>query len=148
MNNVSARQFFGEGSGIVTLCGSSRFFKECMEANRALTFQNWAVLMCGNWEHSYHKDAEISDIDYASVKLLHYQKILESDAIVVVSDSTLYYGESTKTEIAFAEHRKKAVYFYNGRLLNGWQSVREIPNRYTDNSLIDSFFTLSKQGEK
>jgi hypothetical protein len=139
MKNVSARQYFEKGSGMVTLCGSTRFFSECMEANRALTFQNWVVLMCGSWGHSYHKGAEPLDRDYSLVKKLHFHKILESDVIVVVSDKSLYYGESTTEEIAFAQYRKKPVFYFDGEFFSGWETIDRIPDRYADTSLIDSF---------
>lgn len=141
--NILARDYFDKGSGIVTLCGSTRFFTECMEANRILTFRNWVVLMCGSWGHSYHKDSEDVNRDYNAVKRLHYHKILESDAIVVVSDKTLYYGDSTRGEIAFAEYRNKPVFYYDGEILNGWDKIEKIPDRYLDTSLIDKF--ISKQ---
>lgn len=141
MNNVSADRFFAEGSGMVTLCGSTRFYRECMEANRALTFQNWIVLMCGNWGHSYHKDAEPVDRDYSLVKALHFQKIMESDAIVVVSDSSFYYGDSTILEIAFAKLRNKPVFYFDGKTFSGVEPIIRMPDRYSDRSLIDSFLT-------
>lgn len=141
MNNLSARQFFAEGSGMVTLCGSSRFYRECMEANRALTFQNWIVLMCGNWEHSYHKDADTIGLNYDLIKTLHFQKIIESDAIVVVSDSSFYYGDSTILEIAFAKRRNKPVFYFDGKTFSGVESIIRMPDRYSDRSLIDSFFS-------
>jgi hypothetical protein len=139
MQTISAEKYFKNGSGMVTLCGSTRFFAECMEANRLLTFQNWVVLMCGSWGHSYHKDSEDLNRDYTMVKRLHFQKIIESDAIVVVSDKTLYYGESTVEEIAFAQFREKPVFYYNGEILSGWDTISELPNRYADSSLIDDF---------
>lgn len=139
MKNVSAARYFQEGSGIVTLCGSTRYFEQCMEANRALTFQNWIVLMCGSWGHSYHKGAEDLNRDYGQVKKLHFHKILESDAIVVVSDSSGYYGESTTEEIAFARHRKIPAFSFDGQNFIGWEIVDRIPDRYADTSLIDSF---------
>lgn len=139
MQNISARQYFHNGSGMVTLCGSTRFFAECMEANRLLTFDNWVVLMCGSWGHSYHKDSEDLTRDYSTVKRLHFQKILESDAIVVVSDKSLYYGESTTEEIAFAKHRNKPVFYYDGESLSGWSAIDKIPDRYADISLIENF---------
>lgn len=138
-NKLSAEEYFERGSGIVTLCGSTRFFTQCIEANRILTFQSWIVLMCGSWGHSYHKDAEPLDHDYSTIKKLHFHKICESDVIVVVTDSTLYYGESTTEEIAFAKHRNKPVFYYNGEHFLDIGVTARIPDRYTDCSLIDSF---------
>jgi hypothetical protein len=139
MQNVSAQTYFQKGSGIVTLCGPTRFFPECMEANRALTFENWIVLMCGSWANSYHKDVEPISQDYSLVKRLHFHKILEADAIVVVTDKTLYYGESTTEEIAFAKYRQKPIFYYDGESFSGWNMIREIPDRYADSSLIENF---------
>lgn len=139
MQEISAQQYFEEGSGMVTLCGSTRFFEQCMEVNRILTFCNWTVLMCGSWGHSYHKDSNDLNRDYSAVKRLHFHKILESDAIVVVTDSTLYYGESTTEEIAFAKSRNKPIFSYDGESLSGCNIVYKIPDRYSDTSLIDNF---------
>lgn len=139
MINMSARQYLEKGSGIATLCGSTRFFSQCMQANRELTFLNWVVLMCGSWGHSYHKDSEPLDRDYSTVKRLHFHKILESDVIVVVSDKTLYYGDSTKEEIAFAQFRNIPVFYYDGEVFSGYEIVERVPDRYADTSLIDSF---------
>lgn len=95
--------------------------------------------MCGSWGHSYHKEAEPLDRDYSLVKKLHFHKILESDSIVVVSDSSGYFGESTTEEIAFAHHRNIPVFYFNGEIFSGWELVERIPDRYADTSLIDSF---------
>lgn len=145
MQNISAEQYFNDGSGMVTLCGSTRFFVECMQANKLLTFKNWVVLMCGSWGHSYHKYSEEPSRDYSLVKRLHFQKILESDAIVVVSDKTLYYGESTTEEIAFSKHRNKPIFYYDGDLFTGCSATNKIPNRYADVSLIENFKKLNTQ---
>lgn len=139
LKNIQANEYLEKGSGMVTLCGSTRFFDQCMEANRRLTFQSWLVLSCGSWGHSYHKNAEPLDRDYEAVKRLHFHKILESDVIVVVSDKTGYYGDSTKEEIAFAQARNIPVYYFDGETFSGWEIVRQIPDRYSDHSLIDSF---------
>lgn len=95
--------------------------------------------MCGSWGHSYHKDAEEIDRDYTAVKRLHFHKILESDVIVVVSDESFYCGESTTEEIAFARHRQKPVYYYDGKHFSGFNHVLTVPDRYADNSLIEGF---------
>lgn len=138
MFNVSARQFFVEGSGIVTQCGSTRFFPENMKCNRELTFLNWMVLMCGSWGQSYHKEIEagFTAKDYAEIKQLHFHKILESDAIVIVSDKSMYMGDSTREEKAFAESRNIPVFTFDGEMFSGWGVVDRIPNRLKDDSLI------------
>lgn len=127
--NYTAEEFFSIGRGIVTLCGSTKFFEECMEINRRLTFKRWIVLMCGSWGHSYHKDVEsgLSDEDYFMIKELHLDKILLSNAIVVVSDKTGYYGESTSRELNFNdEFCNLPVFYFNGEELTGNTIVEPI----------------------
>jgi hypothetical protein len=140
-NPIQALDFLNNGSGVITLCGSTKFFTECMEANRQLTFKNWIVLMCGSWGHSYHKNVENNNTDYSRVKKLHYQKILISQAIVVVSDSTGYIGDSTKAEIAFARYRNIPVFYFDGSNFFG-ETEKTPQNELSDSSLIDSFNSL------
>jgi hypothetical protein len=138
----SAQNFFTGGNGIVTLCGSTKYFAECLEINRRLTFDGWIVLMCGSWGHSYHKDVENINTDYSKVKKLHFIKILKSSAIVVVSDKTGYFGDSTKAEIAFAEYHKIPVFYFDGEYLTGSTTVKpsnklelceDVINQYQNN---------------
>ena len=125
----SAYNFFTLGSGVVTLCGSTKFFTECLEVNRRLTFDGWIVLMCGSWGHSYHKNKESnSDINYENVKTLHYKKILMSQAIVVVSDKSNYIGNSTKAEIEFCKQKNIPIFYFDGEYLTG--DTTQIPMRY------------------
>lgn len=117
----SADEFFKKGKGIVTLCGSTRYFEQCMKLNRELTFKGWIVQMCGSWGHSYHKNLEsgLSEDDYKEVKKLHFKKIIISNAIIVVSDETGYYGESTTLEIEYAKSQEIPIFYYDGKHLTG-----------------------------
>ena len=135
-NLFTANQFFNIGQGIVTLCGSTKFFNESMELNRQLTFKGWIVLQCGSWGHSYHKYAENTNLDYELVKRLHYLKILQSQAIVVVSDKTGYIGDSTKSEIKFTREQEIPIFYYDGENLTGFTIVKP-PLRFTvENKII------------
>lgn len=85
-----------------TICGSTKFFFEAMEANRQLTFMGWMVLMCGSWGHSFHKfDKSEHERDYTKVKQLHFEKIHNSSLIVAIGYDT-YIGSSTSAEISYA----------------------------------------------
>lgn len=120
----SAHNFFTLGKGVVTLCGSTKFFTECMEINRRLTFDGWIVLMCGSWGHSYHKNLEGNEgVNYENVKTLHYKKMLMSQAIVVVSDKTGYIGNSTKAEIEFCKKNYIPIFYFDGEHLIGETTV-------------------------
>ena len=43
--------------------------------------------------------------------LVHLRKIQESDAVVLVTDETGYYGDSTKRELIWAEMLNKSICF-------------------------------------
>ncbi len=129
-----AYNFFQLGNGIVTLCGSTKFFTECMEINRRLTFDGWIVLMCGSWGHSYHKDREGNTGEvYEKIKTLHYKKILMSDVIVVVSDKSGYIGSSTKAEIEFCKQKDIPIFYFDGEYLTGEPTPVKPPHK------LDSF---------
>lgn len=147
MKNVSARQYFKEGTGVATICGSTRYFDQVMEANKELTLSGWLVFMCGFWGNGIHKGLSFTEEEMTFVKLLHFHKILMSNAIVVVSDKSGYYGDSTREEIAFAHSRNIPVFYFDGEMFSGWEMVREnsaepiknlpqIPNDFSDTSLI------------
>ena len=139
---MNANEYFKQGSGTVALCGSTRFFFECMQVNRMLTFENWIVLQCGSWGHSFHKfinNEPRTPEETTLVKRLHLHKILMSDCIVVVSDASAYIGESTDIEIRFAKWHHKPVFYSDGFDLRG-PDIRpcNVPNRFpTDWGIID-----------
>lgn len=126
---MEANKFLQQGSGIITLCGSTRFFFEAMEANRQLTFQNWIVLMCGSWGHSYHKFVENTNTDFTQVKRLHFHKIAMSNAIIVVTDNSQYIGKSTKAEMQFADYIGLPIFFYDGTKFFGDSEKETAPFR-------------------
>ena len=140
---LTANEYFEQNSGIVTFCGSTKFFTECMEASRQLTFKNWIVLMCGSWGHSYHKDVENNNVDYEAVKKLHYIKIDKSDVIVVVTDESGYIGDSTKAEIKYAESQYLPIFYFNGEEFSGKVDSFIYPPDYLpfthDYSNVDDF---------
>lgn len=137
---MEANEFIKQGSGIITLCGSTRYFFEAMEANRQLTFQNWIVLMCGSWGHSFHKHVENINTDYETVKKLHFYKIGRSNAIIVVTDSTHYYGKSTEAEIKYAEFLQKPILFFDGEKFFGSTEDNYLPSISNHEiALLDSF---------
>ena len=134
----SVKNFLENGSGIITLCGSTKFFFEAMEAHKLLTFQNWAVFQCGSWGHSFDKYSIPADIDYSTVKKLHFHKIMLSQAIVVVTDSTGYFGSSTRAELAFAQELKKSIFYFDGVKFSGFSRSDSV-DTFADSSLIYDF---------
>ena len=93
--------------GIITLCGSTKFYKEFDRVCYELTLADYAIFTIGTMLNS-DKRLDQSKETLERFKMLHYSKILMSDAIFVV-DVNGYVGDDTQSEIDFA--------FENGRLV-------------------------------
>lgn len=99
---------------IITLCGSTKFKKEFMEAQKTLTLKGNIVISVGLFGHS--GDNEVWDgMDegtYSETKEMlddmHKRKIDISDSIFVINVNG-YIGESTKSEIEYAIKTGKKV---------------------------------------
>lgn len=92
---------------IVTLCGSTRFKEEFMEAQKELTLQGKIVISVGLFGHS--GDQEVwTEGTKEMLDDMHKRKIDMADAICVINKDG-YIGESTKSEIAYALKTGKRV---------------------------------------
>ena len=99
---------------VVTLCGSTRFKDEFMNVQRELTLKGCIVISVGFFGHS--KDAELWDKMDEETKVktktmlddIHKRKIDMSDEIFVINVGG-YIGESTKSEIEYANKTGKKV---------------------------------------
>jgi hypothetical protein len=92
---------------IVTLCGSTRFKEEFMEAQKLLTLEGNIVISVGLFGHSGDNDVwkpGVKDM----LDDMHLRKIDLADEIFVINVGG-YIGESTKREIAYAEKTGKKV---------------------------------------
>lgn len=103
---------------VVTLCGSTRFYDEYMEAIKQLTMEGSIVLYCPFFHNSVDKEQwdAMSEPDREEMEtrltLMHYQRIDMSDAIMVISVDG-YIGASTKKEIEYARSTGKGVLYFN-----------------------------------
>ena len=95
---------------VITLCGSTRFKKEIMDAARDLTLAGHIVLAPFVFHHI--EDEELTTEDKIRLDNLHKEKINMSDASFVVNVDG-YIGESTYGEIDWANRMKKEIYFLN-----------------------------------
>lgn len=92
---------------VTTICGSMRFYDRMLKVAERLTAEGHVVLMpfvtiAADQQH----DSE------AKVMLdrMHRQKIDMADVVVVVTDpETRYVGDSTRSEIQYAERNHKGV---------------------------------------
>ena len=93
---------------VITICGSSKFKNEILEAAKTLTMDNHIVLSPFIFHHA--DDEELTQEAKIRLDNLHKEKINMSDAIFVVNVGG-YIGESTYSEIDWAQRMKKEVYF-------------------------------------
>jgi hypothetical protein len=95
---------------IVTICGSMRFYHQMLNVAEELTLDGLIVLMPFVRKEPF-MEADINHPGNVVEKLDadHKRKIDLANAIVVVSDETGYYGDSTRSEIEYAEFHRKAV---------------------------------------
>lgn len=93
---------------IITICGSTRFKDEMLQVAEQLTLQDHIVLMPNVFHHS--DDFELSTESKIKLDNLHKQKIDMSDGIFVVNVNG-YIGESTFSEIDWAQRHNKTIWF-------------------------------------
>ena len=105
---------------VVTLCGSTRFKEEFMEAQKRLTLEEKIVISVGLFGHS--GDSEVWEgMDEGTLTRtkemlddMHKRKIDMADEIFVINVGG-YIGESTASEIAYAKAAGKAVSYLEER---------------------------------
>ena len=99
---------------VITLCGSTRFKDEFIDAQKRLTLGGNIVISVGLFGHS--GDQEVWDgLDEGTLSKtkemlddMHKRKIDMSDGIYVINVGG-YIGESTKSEIAYAKQHGKTI---------------------------------------
>lgn len=95
------------GYPVVTLCGSTRFREDFLRVQKELTLQGNIVISVGLFGHS--GDTEVFDNETKTMlDDMHKRKIDMADAIFVINKNG-YVGESTRSEIAYAEALGKPV---------------------------------------
>lgn len=102
------RDFNGPRPTITALCGSTRFRDEFARANRGLTARGVIVVAPGVFGHS---GDPLTEDDKTLLDELHRRKIDLADEVLVVSDASGYYGDSTRSEIEYARTQGKLVRF-------------------------------------
>lgn len=99
---------------VITLCGSTRFKDEYMEAQKRLTLEGNIVISVGLFGHS--GDSEVwENLDEGSLTKtkemlddMHKHKIDMADEIFVINVGG-YIGDSTRSEIEYAKEHGKPV---------------------------------------
>jgi hypothetical protein len=107
------------GRNTVTLCGSTRFEAQFREANSMLTKFGFSVITI-SWVLPKNAEGEEADKGLKELlDLVHFNKILRSDAILVVGDG--YIGHSTAREIVWADMQDKTIVSYDE--CKDWEDV-------------------------
>lgn len=107
------RDFGGERPRIVCLCGSTRFVDEFNRQRKILTEAGEIVLSIevvttqSREDDPQHADPALK----ARLDELHKRKIDLCDYVLVVSDESGYFGESTSDEIQYAAQVRKPTVF-------------------------------------
>lgn len=92
---------------VVTLCGSTRFKNEFMEAQKRLTLEGCIVISVGLFGHS--GDSEVwTEGTKEMLDDMHKRKIDMADEIFVINVGG-YIGCSTRSEIEYAAATGKAI---------------------------------------
>lgn len=102
---------------VITLCGSTRFKDQFMEAQKRLTLAGYIVISVGLFGHA--GDQEVWDgMDEGTLSKtkemlddMHKRKIDMADEIYVINVGG-YIGDSTRSEIRYAEEHGKPVRYY------------------------------------
>lgn len=102
------RDFNGPRPTITVLCGSTRFRDDFARVNRELTAQGVIVVAPGVFGHS---GDPLTEDKKALLDELHKRKIDLADDVLVVSDASGYFGDSTRREIEYARAQGKPVRF-------------------------------------
>ena len=101
---------------VITLCGSTRFKDEFMEAQKRLTLEGNIVISVGLFGHA--GDAEVwENMDEGALTKtkemlddMHKRKIDMADEIYVINVGG-YIGSSTKSEIEYAKAAGKEILY-------------------------------------
>ena len=99
---------------VITLCGSTRFKNEFMEAQKRLTLEGNIVISVGLFGHS--GDSEVwENMDEGTLTAtkamlddMHKRKIDMADEIFVINVGG-YIGDSTRSEIEYAKMHGKQI---------------------------------------
>lgn len=101
---------YSAGPEIVVLCGSTRFFEMFRRQNLRLTIEGKIVLSI---DCDTKSDGDLFGVDYgedleARLDALHKHKIDLADRVLVLNVGG-YIGESTRSEIAYAERLGRPI---------------------------------------
>lgn len=97
---------------VITLCGSTRFKEQYLEAQKRLTLEGNIIISVGLFGHSGDDETWEPGVK-EMLDNMHKRKIDMADAIYVINVGG-YIGDSTRSEIEYAKsHGKEVIYLEN-----------------------------------
>ena len=97
---------------VITLCGSTRFKEQFLEAQKRLTLEGNIVISVGLFGHS--GDDEVwTEGTKEMLDDMHKRKIDMADEIYVINVGG-YIGSSTRSEIEYAKSLGKGIRYLEG----------------------------------
>ena len=127
------------GFKIITLCGSTRFKDEFLEAQKRLTLEGNIVISVGLFGHSGDDEVWTEGVK-DMLDRQHLAKIDLADEIFVINVGG-YIGESTRREIAYAEYKGKSItYLENCKKPSIYDNFAAIVELYEANRISDDDF--------
>ncbi len=101
---------------VITLCGSTRFKEQYLEAQKRLTLEGNIIISVGLFGHSGDDETWEPGIK-EMLDNMHKRKIDMADAIYVINVDG-YIGDSTRSEIEYAKaHGKQVMYLEEPKAL-------------------------------
>ena len=94
---------------VITLCGSTRFKEQFLEAQKRLTLEGNIVISVGLFGHSGDEEGWTPGTK-EMLDNMHKRKIDMADAIYVINVGG-YIGSSTRSEIEYAEKHGKTILY-------------------------------------
>ncbi len=92
---------------VITLCGSTRFKEQYLEAQKRLTLEGNIIISVGLFGHSGDEETWEPGVK-EMLDNMHKRKIDMADGIYVINVGG-YIGESTRSEIEYAKAHGKEV---------------------------------------
>jgi len=97
---------------IIYLCGSTKFKQQFIDANFKETMNGHIVLSVGWFSHADGKIYYPTKEEKERLDELHKRKIDLCDEVFVINVNG-YIGESTRSEIEYAERNNKPIKYLN-----------------------------------
>ena len=132
------------GFKVITLCGSTRFKEEFLEAQKRLTLEGNIVISVGLFGHS-GDDVVWTEGVKDMLDRQHLAKIDLADEIFVINVGG-YIGDSTRREIAYAEFKGKSIkYMENSKKTNIYENYAALRELHDAGRISDEDFEKAER---